>query len=254
MNDAHKGARPGERTSVLRAVAVRKVYRTGSVDVPALQGIDLDITTGEFVSIMGPSGCGKTTLLHILGGLAQPTSGHVFLDGTDLAAVSDAEKTRLRGQKIGFVFQRFNLLPTLTVAGNLEIARQIFGGKPIARKEVADLLEIVHLRHKLDFKPLELSVGEQQRVAIARALVNEPAIILADEPTGNLDTRNSEQVLRLLADLNREKAQTIVMITHNPEAAEMGNRTIEMRDGQIVSHGTAPELVRESREARTRAR
>jgi putative ABC transport system ATP-binding protein len=119
---------------------------------------------------------------------------------------------------------------------------------------VGDLLEIVHLRHKLDFKPLELSVGEQQRVAIARALVNEPAIILADEPTGNLDSRNSEQVLRLLADVNREKGQTIVMITHNPQAAEMGNRTVEMLDGQIASHGTAPELVHESREARTRAR
>ena len=243
-----------ERASVLKTVAVRKVYRTGSLDVPALQGIDLDVKAGEFVSIMGPSGCGKTTLLHILGGLAQPTSGHVFVDGIDLAAISDAERTRLRCQKIGFVFQRFNLLSTLTVQGNVEIARQIFGGKPITRQEVGELLEIVHLRHKLDFKPLELSVGEQQRVAIARALVNEPAIILADEPTGNLDSRNSEQVLRLLGDLNREKGQTIVMITHNPQAAEMGNRTVEMLDGQIVSHGTAPELVRESREARTRAR
>jgi putative ABC transport system ATP-binding protein len=242
-----------ERESVLKTVAVRKVYRTGSLDVPALQGIDLDVKRGEFVSIMGPSGCGKTTLLHILGGLAQPTSGHVFVDGVDLASITDAERTQLRCRKIGFVFQRFNLLPTLTVQGNVEIARQIFGGTPLSRNDVGDLLEIVHLRHKLDYKPLELSVGEQQRVALARALVNEPSIILADEPTGNLDSKNSEQVLRLLADLNREKGQTIVMITHNPQAAETGNRIIEMLDGQIVSHGTAPELV-EPREARSRAR
>jgi putative ABC transport system ATP-binding protein len=243
-----------DTSSVLKTVAVRKVYHTGSLDVPALQGIDLDIKKGEFVSIMGPSGCGKTTLLQILGGLSRPTSGHVFVDGIDLAAISDADRTRLRRRKIGFVFQRFNLLPTLTVQGNIEIARQIFGGRPVSRNEIGDLLEIVHLRHKLDYKPLELSVGEQQRVAIARALVNQPAIILADEPTGNLDSRNSEQVLRLLADLNREKEQTIVMITHNPQAAEMGNRIVEMLDGQIVSHGTSPELVEEPREARTRAR
>jgi putative ABC transport system ATP-binding protein len=243
-----------ERASVLKTVAVRKVYHTGSLDVPALQGIDLDIKKAEFVSIMGPSGCGKTTLLQILGGLSRPTSGHVFVDSVDLAAISDSARTQLRCRKIGFVFQRFNLLPTLTVQGNIEIARQIYGGRPVSRGEVGDLLEIVHLRHKLDYKPLELSVGEQQRVAIARALVNQPSIILADEPTGNLDSRNSEQVLGLLADLNREKGQTIVMITHNPQAAEMGNRIVEMLDGQIVSHGTTPELVEEPQEARTRAR
>lgn len=237
--------------SVLKTVALRKVYRTGSLDVPALQGIDVDIRRGEFVSIMGPSGCGKTTLLQILGGLSRPTSGHVYVDGIDLAAISDAERTRLRCKKIGFIFQRFNLLPTLTVQGNIEIARDIFGGPALSRSEVGDLLEIVHLRHKLDYKPTELSVGEQQRVAIARALVNEPSMILADEPTGNLDSRNSEQVLRLLADLNREKGQTIVMITHNPEAAEIGHRTIEMLDGQVVSHGhgRTPTLVEAGKRA-----
>jgi putative ABC transport system ATP-binding protein len=243
-----------ERPSVLKTVALRKVYRTGSLDVPALQGVDLDIKKGEFVSIMGPSGCGKTTLLQLLGGLSRPTSGQVLVDGVDLAAVSDGERTKIRCTKIGFVFQRFNLLSTLTVQGNIEIARQIFGGKPVTREEVGELLEIVHLRHKLDYKPLELSVGEQQRVAIARALVNDPAIILADEPTGSLDSRNSEQVLRLLADLNREKEQTIVMITHNPQAALVGNRIVEMLDGQIISHGTTPELVEERREARSQAR
>jgi putative ABC transport system ATP-binding protein len=243
-----------ERPSVLKTVALRKVYRTGALDVPALQGIDLDVRAGEFVSIMGPSGCGKTTLLQILGGLSKPTSGHVYVDGVDLASISDKERTRMRCLKIGFVFQRFNLLPTLTVQGNIEIARQIYGGPPVSREEVGDLLEIVHLRHKLDYRPNELSVGEQQRVAIARALVNKPAILLADEPTGNLDSRNSEQVLRLLADLNREKKQTIVMITHNPQAAEMGNRTVEMLDGQIVSHGNVPELVGEPERARSQAR
>lgn len=242
-----------QRPVVLKTIALRKVYRTGSLDVPALQGIDIEIKAGEFVSIMGPSGCGKTTLLQLLGGLSRPTSGHVFIDGVDLATISDAERTRLRCRKIGFVFQRFNLLPTLTVQGNIEIARQIYGGDPVTRDEVGELLEIVHLRHKLDYKPLELSVGEQQRVAIARALVNKPSIILADEPTGNLDSRNAEQVLRLLSDLNREKQQTIVMITHNPDAAEMGNRTIEMLDGQVRSHGTVAELVEEP-EARSQAR
>ncbi len=244
-----------QRAAVLKTIALRKVYRTGSLDVPALQGIDIDIKAGEFVSIMGPSGCGKTTLLQILGGLSSPTSGQVFIDGVDLGSISDAQRTRMRCLKIGFVFQRFNLMPTLTVQGNIEIARQIYGGERIHRDEVGDLLEIVHLRHKLDYKPLELSAGEQQRVAIARALVNNPAIILADEPTGNLDSRNSEQVLRLLADLNREKQQTVVMITHNPQAAEMGNRVIEMLDGQIRSHGTVAELVEEpERQARSQAR
>lgn len=243
-----------QRPVVLKTVALRKVYRTGSLDVPAIQGIDIEIKKGEFVSIMGPSGCGKTTLLQILGGLSGPTSGQVFIDGIDLATVTDAERTRLRCDKIGFVFQRFNLLPTLTVQGNIEIARQIFGGDPVSREEVGDLLEIVHLRHKLDYKPMELSVGEQQRVAIARALVNNPSMILADEPTGNLDSRNSEQVLRLLSDLNREKEQTIVMITHDPAAAAMGNRVIEMLDGQVRSHGTVAELVEEPEQARSRAR
>ena len=243
-----------ERSSVLKTVALRKVYRTGSLDVPALQGIDMEVQAGEFVSIMGPSGCGKTTLLQVLGGLSKPTSGHVYVEDVDLGSVSDSELTKIRCLKIGFVFQRFNLLPTLTVQGNLEIARQIYGGPPVSRQEVGDMLEIVHLRHKLDYKPLELSVGEQQRVAIARALVNKPAILLADEPTGNLDSRNSEQVLRLLADLNRERGQTIVMITHNLQAADIGDRIIEMLDGQIMGHGNLPESVGEPERASSQAR
>ncbi len=237
--------------TVLKTVELRMTYLSGALEVPALRGVDLEIERGEFVSIMGPSGCGKTTLLHMLGGLARPTSGRIYVDDIDLTAVTDAERTRIRRDKIGFVFQGFNLLPTLTVQGNIEIARQIYGGPQLGRDEIGDLLGIVRLRHKLEYKPLDLSAGEQQRVAIARALVNKPAIILADEPTGNLDSRNSEQVLRLLSDLNREKKQTIVMITHNPQAAHMSRRVVEMLDGQVL-RSEAAELVKE-REAASSA-
>jgi putative ABC transport system ATP-binding protein len=229
--------------SILKVVDLRKIYKVGKVEVPALRGVNVEIQAGEFVSIMGPSGCGKSTLLHLMGGLARPSSGKVILDGEDLSLTNDAERTRLRREKIGFVFQRFNLLPTLTAQGNLEIAQQIFGNGHAGRAEIAELMDIVGLAHKLHHKPLELSVGEQQRVALARALVNRPAIILADEPTGNLDSENSRQVLDLLVDLNRNSKQTIVMITHNPEAAEVGHRVIEMLDGRVVDHANAPHLV-----------
>jgi putative ABC transport system ATP-binding protein len=228
---------------LLRAVDLRMTYRVGKVDIPALRGVNIEIAEGEFVSIMGPSGCGKSTFLHLMGGLAQPTAGQIILDGVDLKSISDAERTRLRREKIGFVFQRFNLLPTLTVQGNIEIARQIFGNGIPSKSEIVQLLDIVGLGNKLNHRPLELSVGEQQRVAIARALINKPSLILADEPTGNLDSRNSQQVLDLLNDLNRQKNQTIIMITHNPQAAEVGDRTIEMLDGRVVSYRKVPEFV-----------
>jgi len=229
--------------TILKVVDLRKVYKVGKVEVPALRGVNIEIQAGEFVSIMGPSGCGKSTLLHLMGGLARPSSGKVIVDGADLSQTSDAERTRLRRNKIGFVFQRFNLLPTLTVQGNLEIARQIFGNGYPGKQEIAELIEVVGLAHKLHHKPVELSVGEQQRVAVVRALVNHPAILLADEPTGNLDSQNSRQILELLVELNRTKKQTIVMITHNPEAAEVGHRLIEMLDGRVVDHANAPHLV-----------
>ncbi len=229
--------------SILKVVDLRKIYKVGKVEVPALRGVNVEIQAGEFVSIMGPSGCGKSTLLHLMGGLARPSSGKVIVDGADLSLTNDAERTRLRRKKIGFVFQRFNLLPTLTVQGNIEIARQIFGNGHPSGGEIAELMDVVGLAHKLHHKPLELSVGEQQRVALARALVNQPAIVLADEPTGNLDSENSRQVLELLVDLNRKKKQTIVMITHNPEAAEVGHRVIEMLDGRVVDHANAPHFV-----------
>jgi putative ABC transport system ATP-binding protein len=184
---------------------------------------------------MGPSGCGKSTLLHLLGGLLSPTTGSIIIDGEDLAKVSDAQRTDIRRRKIGFVFQRFNLFPTLTAEGNLKLAEKIHtgngGGNAENRKEVLKLLK---LENKMHHKPLELSGGEQQRVALARAIVNRPAIILADEPTGNLDTENSEIVLEMFKELNQKFNQTIVMITHNPEAAAVCSRVIRMRDGHVV--------------------
>ncbi len=223
-----------ESGPILQTTALRMTYHVGKIEVEALRGVDLDVARGELVAIVGPSGSGKSTLLHLLGGLASPTSGRVVVDGVELSSTNDTERTRVRREKIGFVFQRFNLFPTLTVRGNLEIARQIQGNGALSRPRALELLELVGLPHKLDMKPLDLSGGEQQRVAVARALVNEPAIVLADEPTGSLDSFNSQLILDLFRDLNRRLGQTIAMITHNLEAAAMTERIIEMRDGRVV--------------------
>jgi putative ABC transport system ATP-binding protein len=231
---------------ILKAVELRMVYRVGKVEVDALRGVNVRVERGEFAAIVGPSGCGKSTLLHLLGGLARPTSGKIFVDGCEMSVVGDQERTRIRREKIGFVFQRFNLLPTLTVRGNLEIAHQIQGGMAPPPQRLKELLETVGLPHKINMKPLDLSAGEQQRVAIARALVNEPPIILADEPTGNLDSVNSRVILELFQELNRRLGQTIVMITHNAEAAAVAHRTVEIKDGRVVSLGIVPELVTKS--------
>jgi len=223
--------------AILRTLGLRMVYHVGKIEVEALRGVDIGIERGEFVAIMGPSGSGKSTLLHLLGGLAHPTGGRILVDGVEISTTGDAERTRVRRDKIGFVFQRFNLFPTLTVRGNLEIARQVQGQPAPPVERVRELLEMVGLPHKIDMKPLDLSGGEQQRVAVARALVNEPAILLADEPTGNLDSVNSRMILDLFQGLNARLRQTIVMITHNPEAAAVAHRTVEMRDGLVVSQG-----------------
>lgn len=224
-------------SAILQTENLKMIYHVGKVDVNALRGVNLAVEKGEFISIMGHSGSGKSTMLHILGGLLKPTSGKVIVDGEDLAAVSDAQRTDIRRRKIGFVFQRFNLFPTLTAEGNLKLAEQIHGSKNNGKAELRrEVLQLLKLENKMHHKPLELSGGEQQRVAIARAVINRPAIILADEPTGNLDSENSDIVLAMLAQLNREIGQTIVMITHNPEAAEVANRKVVMRDGQIVSN------------------
>ena len=222
---------------ILKTENLWKVYRTGKVEVPALRGVDVEVLPGEFVSIMGPSGCGKSTLLHVIGGLAQATRGRVLLDGNDLTTMSDSARTLLRRHKVGFVFQRFNLLPTLDAYHNIALAQHIHGNgfDPHRFEVVANLLG---LSQRLHHKPSELSGGEQQRVAIARAIISEPKIVLADEPTGNLDTKSSEAVLSLLRQLNKELGQTIVMITHNPDAATYGNRVLHMRDGMVVNGST----------------
>ena len=225
---------------VLETIDLKMVYHVGRVDVAALRGATLQVQSGEYVAIMGPSGCGKSTFLHIVGGMLKPTSGSVIIEGEDLTAMTDPQRTDLRRRKIGFVFQRFNLFPTLTAEGNLKLAERIYSGRDnqdAARRH--GVLKLLGLEDKMHHKPLELSGGEQQRVAIARAVINRPAIILADEPTGNLDTENSDIVLNMMRQLNREFGQTIIMITHNAEAAARADRIIEMRDGHVV-RSTAP--------------
>lgn len=218
---------------ILKTEDLWKVYHAGKLEVAALRGVSIDVMAGEFISIMGPSGCGKSTMLHVIGGLASPTRGRVLLDGNDLAILSDAERTRLRRHKVGFIFQKFNLLPTLNARDNIALAQHIHGdGFDPHRFEI--ITTMLGLAGRLTHKPSELSGGEQQRVAIARAIINEPKIVLADEPTGNLDTKSSDNVLNMLRHLNREMGQTIVMITHNPEAAAYGHRILHMRDGQVV--------------------
>ena len=220
---------------IIIANSLGKTYRTGKVEVTALRSVSFDVAPGEFVAIVGPSGSGKSTLFHVLGGLTQATTGSVTIDGIDLAPLSDAARTRLRKAKIGFVFQRFNLLPTLSAMGNIEIAHEISGVKdPLDRPLLDHLTDLLGITGRLDHRPNELSGGEQQRVAIARALITRPAIVLADEPTGNLDTKNSDAVLEMLRSSSRELNQTVLMITHNPEAAAIADRILHMRDGQIT--------------------
>ncbi|MGA2599595.1 MAG: ABC transporter ATP-binding protein [Bryobacteraceae bacterium] len=213
---------------------LKKSYHVGEVDVHALRGVDLDVPRGEFLSIIGPSGSGKSTLFNIIGGLTPPTSGSVSIDGQDLLRMSESDRTNLRKQSVGFVFQKYNLLPTLTARGNIEIARDIAGRNGPGEPWFEEVLQLLGIAGRLTHKPRALSGGEQQRVAIARAIVNRPAILLADEPTGNLDTENSDAVLGLLRDLNERLGQTTLMITHNPEAAAYGHRILTMRDGRIV--------------------
>jgi putative ABC transport system ATP-binding protein len=218
---------------ILKTENLWKVYHNGKMDVPALSDVSVEVMPGDFMSIMGPSGCGKSTLLHVMGGLARATRGRVLLDGNDLTHMGDSARTLLRRHKVGFIFQRFNLLPTLDAHHNITLAQHIHGNgfDPHRFEMVVDLLG---LGDRLKHKPSELSGGQQQRVAIARAIISEPKIVLADEPTGNLDSKSSDAVLSLLRQLNREMGQTIVMITHNPDAATYGNRVLHMRDGMVV--------------------
>ncbi|KPK48657.1 MAG: hypothetical protein AMK72_06370 [Planctomycetes bacterium SM23_25] len=219
--------------AILETRGLTKVYRTDGVATPALRGVDLAVAGGEFVSIMGPSGCGKSTLLYLAGLLATPTEGTVILAGTDAGGLSDGERTRLRRAHIGFVFQRFNLLPTLSAEENvalpLRLRRMAVGDAP------REMLRAVGLEEKRRRRPNQLSVGEQQRGAIARALVTRPAVLLADEPTGNLDSEASDRVMNLVSRLHAETGQAIVLISHNEQVAARADRLVRMRDGRLTS-------------------
>jgi len=229
---------------IIEAVDVRKTYRVGKVEVPALRGVSFSVEKGDFVSVVGPAGSGKSSLLFLVGGLARADTGHVVVDGDDFAQLSDPERTRMRKRKIGFVFQKFNLLPTLDARSNIEIAVDIAGTDGNRDAAYFDkIVGLLGLGKRLHHRPSELSGGEQQRVALARALINKPAIVLADEPTGNLDSQNSVVVLNMLRHSNRELGQTVLMITHNPEAASYGDRIIHMRDGEIVPPENDPQWM-----------
>ena len=227
--------------AIIQVERITKVYRIGKVEVPALRGVSFEVQRGEFVSIVGPSGSGKSTLFYIMGGLTGPTSGRVLIDGDDFAQMSDAKRTDMRKRKIGFVFQKFNLLPTLSARDNIEIAREIAGRNGQDRDFEQHVAQLLGIADRLNHRPSELSGGEQQRVALARALINHPAIVLADEPTGNLDSQNSDVVLRMLRETNQKFGQTVLMITHNPAAATIGDRIIHMRDGHIVPPSEDPQ-------------
>jgi len=230
--------------SFIEAKSLRKTYHIGKIEVEALRGVSFEVKRGEFVSIVGPSGSGKSTLFYLLGGLTRADGGTVTLDGDDLASLSDAERTRMRKRKIGFVFQKFNLLPTLDARSNILIAREISGNGNSDLDHFNRITDLLGLTKRLKHRPSELSGGEQQRVALARALINKPTVVLADEPTGNLDSKNSEVVLGMLRLSNQELGQTVMMITHNPEAASYGDRIIHMRDGQIVKPEDDPQWAR----------
>ncbi len=222
-------------SAVIRCQQVVRRYRMGDADVQAVRGIDLEIGRGEFAAITGPSGCGKSTLLHLLGAVDVPSSGHVFVNGRDTATLNDAEATRFRLRHIGFVFQRFYLMPTLSAAENVELPLAEAGVPRVTRRaRAAELLGYVGLGDRRDHRPTQLSGGEQQRVAIARALANEPALLLADEPTGELDAGTGERLLELFAQLHRD-GTTLVFVTHDAVVANAAERVVRLRDGRVAS-------------------
>jgi putative ABC transport system ATP-binding protein len=226
---------PSSTEPIIVAKNLGKTYRSGKLEVRALRDVTFSVDPGEFVAIVGPSGSGKSTLFYVLGGLTSATHGSLHIQGKDFSRLNDGQRTSLRRSQIGFVFQRFNLLPTISAAANIELAHDIAKtGKPFDKELLNHLAELLKIQGRLQHRPNELSGGEQQRVAIARALITRPAILLADEPTGNLDTQNSDAVLEMLKTSSRELNQTVLMITHNPEAAQIADRILHMRDGQIT--------------------
>ncbi len=222
--------------TILQTSGLRKIYGSGDTEVRALDGVDLAVEKGEFVAVVGTSGSGKSTLLHMLGGLDRPTGGSVTVDGKDIFSLKDEALTIFRRRKIGFVFQNYNLVPVLNVYENIVLPIQLDGGQA-DKAHVKQIIETLGLESKLQNLPNNLSGGQQQRVAIARALAAKPAIILADEPTGNLDSKTSQDVMSLLKVTSRRFVQTIVMITHNEEIAQMADRIIRIEDGRIVTRG-----------------
>ena len=226
---------------VLRTVGLKRIYRRGKELVEALRGVDLEIGAGDFVTVMGPSGGGKSTLLHLIGGIDRPTEGEVWVDGVDVGSASEEELTRFRREKVGFVFQFYNLLPTLSGVENVELPLIALGYPRRGRRTMAEeILGVVGLGDRLDHKPGELSGGEQQRVAIARAIVAHPSLVLADEPTGDLDSASSEAVVGLMEEVNRSLGLTFVLVTHNPAVGERGRRRLLLKDGRIVGDENAP--------------
>ncbi|OGL48649.1 MAG: ABC transporter ATP-binding protein [Candidatus Schekmanbacteria bacterium RBG_13_48_7] len=219
---------------MLEIRGLTKTYDIGFSKVAAVDHINLVVKQGDFLSIMGPSGCGKSTLLYLIGGLLTPTSGEVFIQGKEISRVKDSLRTKIRKEKIGFVFQRFNLLPTLSALSNLELVCQIHGNGHRDGIDAKKMLSVVGLENKMNFKPNQLSMGEQQRVAIARALLMRPSILLADEPTGCLDSKNSDKIMILMKDLNQNMGQTILLITHDPSVASFSDKILKMEDGKII--------------------
>ena len=227
----------GERTPIVVAEQIHKTFRSGEIEVHALRGVDLTIGTGEMVAIMGPSGCGKTTLLNTLSGLDSFEEGQVTIEGTSLADMSDRRRTDYRARRMGFVFQSFNLLPVISAVENVEMPLLVSGVRPAqARKRALESLESVGLANWASHRPMELSGGQIQRVTIARALVNHPALVWADEPTGNLDVGSSADVLALMQRLNQEQGQTFVIVTHDPQVAAQCGRIVRMEDGEIAAN------------------